>query len=388
MSAAAGLLLLAVPAILALVAVVSLALVFRVYSAAPPLSGVEPIAQGAGPRVSIVVAARNEAVHIRAAVGSLLNQAYHDFELIVVEDRSSDNTGEILDKLAAKTTRLAVEHVRVLPAGWLGKNYALHLGAKRATGDVLLFIDGDVILDRTALARAIRVMTESNADHVVVLPQMDLPSWPLKLVVGYFLTWGGVVARLWKVEDMKSSASIGVGAFNLVRTASYRAVNGHERIAMRPDDDLMLGKILKKSGARPRVLMGPGMVSVEWYASISEATLGFRKNAYAALGYNPALFVFSVFGGVMIGVVPFAGVWLRQGPEQVLYGITVAALLLGFAKTCFEQRLPVWLTLLYPLGAVLQTGMLVIAVSRTLAAGGIEWRGTFYPLDQLKANRV
>ena len=388
MRAAAGVLFLAIPAVLALVAVVALALVWRVYLSVPRLASVAPAVEGAGPRVSIMVAARNEAVHIRAAVASLLNQDYHDFELIVVEDRSSDATGDILDAMAAKTNRLAVEHVRTLPAGWLGKNYALHLGAKRATGDVLLFIDGDVILERSAVARAIRVMDESAADHVVVSPQMELPSWPLRLVVGYFLTWGVIFTRLWRVSDPRSSASIGVGAFNMVRAASYRAAGGHERIAMRPDDDLMLGKILKASGARPRVLFGQGMVSVEWYASVREATLGFRKNAYAALGYNPALFAGSVLGNLVQGIVPFAAVWLVDGPERVLYGVTVAALMAAYAKTCVEQRLPVWLTLFYPLAALLQTVMLAIAVSRTIAAGGIEWRGTFYPLDQLKANRI
>lgn len=385
MSAAAGLQIV-LPAVLSVVAVVSLALVWWVYHTIERLERVEPQA-AQGPRVSIIVAARNEAVHIRAAVASLLGQDYHDCELIVVDDRSSDGTGEVLDKLAAKTSRVGVAHIKELPPGWLGKNYALHTGARRATGDVFLFIDGDVILERTAVSRAMRVL-EPGADHVVVLPQMELPSRPLQLVVGYFLTWGGLALRLWAVEDPKSSASVGVGAFNFVRKSAYRAAGGHERIPMRPDDDIMLGKILKKSGARQRALFGQGMVSVEWYASIREATLGFRKNAFAALNYSVALFLFAMVANLAIGVWPFVAVWLSEGPARLLYAVTIAALLAAYAKTCIEQQLPVWLTLFYPLGALLETGMLVIAVMRTLVAGGIDWRGTFYPLAALKANRV
>jgi glycosyltransferase involved in cell wall biosynthesis len=334
------------------------------------------------------VAARDEERHIRGAVAALLGQDYHDVELIVVDDRSSDRTGGILDTMAAKTERLAVVHIRELPAGWLGKNFALHTGAQRATGELFLFIDGDVMLHRSAVSRAVGLFHEPGADHVVVSPQMDLPSWPLQLVVGYFLTWGVVVTRSWRVENMRSSAYLGVGAFNMVRAANYRAVGGHTRIAMRPDDDLMLGKILKQAGAQPRVLFGQGMVGVEWYRGIREATLGFRKNAFAALNYNLMLVVAVLIGNLALCVYPFVAVFLTTGPEQALYGVTIAALLAGYARTAVAQKLPLWLTLLYPVAALLQTGMLAIAVTRTIVADGIDWRGTFYPLDQLKANRV
>jgi cellulose synthase/poly-beta-1,6-N-acetylglucosamine synthase-like glycosyltransferase len=365
-----------------------LGLVLRVYATIPRLSSVTPAADGTGPRVSIVVAARNEERDIRAAVASFLAQSYHDVELIVVDDRSSDRTGAILDAMAAKTDRLIVEHITELPPGWLGKNHALHRGAARATGDVLLFVDGDVMLERSAVARAVRIFDEPGADHVVVSPHMDLPSAGVQLVVGYFLTWGVVATRIWSVEDKRSNAFIGVGAFNMVRTSAYREVGGHTRIQMRPDDDLMLGKILKQNGGQPRVRFGQDMVSVEWYRSLGEALIGFRKNAYAALHYSFPLFLIAALGSLAIGVWPFFLVFQHDGLAQALYAVCIAAQLAAYARTMVEQRLPVWLTVFYPLACVLQTGMLIIAVSRTLIAGGIEWRGTFYPLDQLKANRI
>ncbi len=380
-------------AALAVGAVTALTLVIRSYREIPRLSSMEPARDGpggagAGPKVSIIVAARDEDRHVQAAVASLLAQDYLDTELVVVDDRSRDRTGAILDDLARKAPRLTVVHVRELPAGWLGKNHALHTGAQRATGDVLLFMDGDVMLERTAISRAVGALAAEGADHLTVSPQMDLPSWPLQLAALYFLTWGVIALRIWQVSNPRSRAFVGIGAFNMVRTRWYREVGGHTRIRMRPDDDLMLGKLLKQSGARQRVFFGRGMVSVEWYRSLGEATRGFRKNAFAVLRYSVALFVGSVVINLAIGVWPFAAVFLAEGAERALSVVTVLALLGGFARTAVAQRMPLWLTFLYPVAALLQTGMLVIAVSRTLAARGIDWRGTFYRLDELRANRV
>src|SRR5262249_54548030 len=128
----------------ALIAWVATALVFRTYASVPSLGDIAPLPRGEGPRVSIVVAARNEMQAIRASVASLLQQDYHDIELIVVEDRSTDRTAAILDEMAHKTERLKVINITDLPKGWLGKNHALHTGAAWASGEVLLFIDGDI----------------------------------------------------------------------------------------------------------------------------------------------------------------------------------------------------------------------------------------------------
>jgi glycosyltransferase involved in cell wall biosynthesis len=385
MSAAVGLF---VPVFLALIAVATLLAILRVHAVIPQLATRPAQPEGEGPRVSIIVAARDEERFIRPAVASLLGQEYHDVELIVVDDRSTDRTGKILDAMAAKTERLSVVHITELPSGWLGKNHALHSGAARATGTLLLFIDGDIMLHRTAVSRAVRVFDEPGADHVTVGPQMELPTWPLKLVVGYFLTWGAAAARLWLVEDPRSSAYIGVGAFNMVRASSYKAVGGHTRIAMRPDDDLMLGKILKKNGFQTRLFFGNGMVGVEWYRSVGEALLGFRKNAFSVLNYSVPLFVLSMIGNILQNVLPFVAVFFTNGTPQLLFGITIAALMAAYALTMYTAKQPLWLTLLYPVAALAQSAMVVIAVMRTLRAGGIDWRGTFYPLDQLRANRV
>src|SRR5690349_15944257 len=319
---------LAVAGVVAGVAVVATALVYRTYMAVTRLSSVQPLPEGQGPRVSIVVAAKNEELHIRSAVASLLAQDYHDVELIVVEDRSTDRTGAILDEMTAKTARVQVVHIKDLPPGWLGKNHALNAGAAKATGEILLFVDGDVILERTAVARGVAAM-ELGADHVTAGPQMELPSLMLQAVTTYFLQWGVIALRLWEVNNPRSSAYVGVGAYNMVRTKWYRDVGGHTRIAMRPDDDLMLGKLLKHSGARSRVYFGVEVIGVEWYRSIAEATQGFRKNAYASLQYSTLLFAIGMLTSFMMAVWPFVAVWITTGAVQQLFAVAIVAQLVG-----------------------------------------------------------
>jgi glycosyltransferase involved in cell wall biosynthesis len=321
-------------------------------------------------------------------VVSHLAQDYQDCEVIVVNDRSSDRTGAILDAMSGKAPRLTVVHVRELPKGWLGKNHALHVGAQRANGDILLFVDGDIVIERSTVSRAMRLLEANGADHIAVSPQLDLPSWPLQLVALYFLTWGVVLLRVWRVSDPRSSASVGIGAFNLIRRSAYDAIGGHTRIQLRPDDDLMLGKLLKQSGARQLLAFGQELVSVEWYRSLREATLGFRKNAFAVLGYSLTLFAAGITANLALSVWPFVAIFLTDGVERTIYATASVALCLGFARTAAAQRMPMWLTLFYPAAALGMTVMLVVAVARTIRAGGIDWRGTFYPLADLRANRV
>lgn len=373
-------------AILALGALVQLV---WAYLDIPSLGDVPP-APGGGhaPKVSVIVAARDEERHIEAAVTTLLGQSYPDYELIVVDDRSSDRTPAILDRLASSDPRLRVVRVRELPAGWLGKNHALHVGAQRGTGELLLFADADVMLQPDALSRAVRLLHVEHADHLAVGPDLVVPTWPLALVVNYFMMWFLLWLRPWKARDSRSSAYVGIGAFNLVRATAYRAVGGHARIPLRPDDDLMLGKILKEAGQRQIVAAGNGKVSVEWYRTLGELARGFRKNAFAGLRYSTLLTLATIIGNLALAVWPFAAVWLTAGIERSLYVAAAVLQMAGYAGPALTQRTRPWLAVLYPVAALLFIAILSAAVARTLRRRGIEWRGTFYSLDELRANRV
>src|SRR5947199_2314204 len=217
----------------------------------PPLAG--PL-----PRVSIIIPARNEERNLEEALRSILALDYDNLEIDVVDDRSTDRTGEILDRLAAVEPRLRVVHVRELPPGWLGKNHALWLGAEKATGDFLLFTDADVVFEPSALRRAVGAMVSDGLDHLTASPEIARPSVLFELFIGAFSLFFALFTKPWKVRDPRSPHHVGIGAFNLVRAAAYRAAGGHRAIAMRPDDDLKLGKLLKTRGFRSELVFGQG----------------------------------------------------------------------------------------------------------------------------------
>jgi len=380
---------LAFAAALALVGVAALVQLAWGYLSIPSLADVPPLPDtAAAPRVSIIVAARDEERHIDAAVRALARQSYPDYEIIVVDDRSTDATPRVLAHVQASEPHLQIVRVDDLPDGWLGKNHALHVGAQRARGELLLFADGDVIFRSDALSRAVRLLHASRSDHLAVAPDVVAPSARLALVVNYFMMWFLLYLRPWRARDPNTRAYIGIGAFNLVRRDAYLAVGGHARIALRPDDDLMLGKVLKSAGKRLLLASGEGLVSVEWYRTLGELARGFRKNAFAGLHYSVALTVLAVIGQITLAVWPFVAVALTGGGERALYAVAALAQVGAYAGAATAQRARPWLALFYPLAAILFVVILVAAVTRTLARRGIEWRGTRYPLDALRANRV
>jgi glycosyltransferase involved in cell wall biosynthesis len=357
------------------------------YAQIPWLADVPP-AGGETPRVSVIVAARDEERNVGQAVRALLAQSYADYEVVVVDDRSADRTPAILRELASAEPRLRVVTVKALPAGWLGKSNAMHSGAQHATGELLLFADADVVLDPLALSRAVRLFRIEQADHVTAFPGLVLPDPMLKLLVHYGFMWAFAAMRPWKTRDPNSSASLGVGAFNLVRATAYRAVGGHARIPLRPDDDLMLGLLLKRAGYRQIVAFGEGLISVEWYRTLGEAARGFRKNTFAALRYSLPLASVVLLGNLAFGVWPFVAIGLTGGVERLLYEVAALSLVAGYAGIARVQRSNPLLALLYPVAALCGVAIMAAAVLRTVRRGGIEWRGTFYSLDALRANKV
>jgi hypothetical protein len=375
-----------VAAAFALTAIATLVVLIVGYLQVPQLRHVPP-ATPPVPGVSIVIAARDEERHVEPAVRAMLALDYPDYELIVVNDRSMDRTPDILAALAREDARLQVVTVSELPAGWLGKNHALQLGAGRASKELLLFADGDVILEKKALLKAVELLRRENADDLTIGPELLLPSAPLALVINYVFMYGVIALRPWKTSDPRSSASAGIGAFNLVYASVYTAIGQHERIRLRPDDDLMLGKLIKRGGYRQIVAIGIDELRIEWYRTLGEAARGFRKNSFAALGYNLPAAIGAVLGNVL-GVWPFVAVFTTDGVVQALYLTTTLAWITALAYHGTVQRLRPWLAPLYPVAALIAAWIIGAAVSRTLLRGGIEWRGTFYPLAELRKNRV
>jgi glycosyltransferase involved in cell wall biosynthesis len=353
-----------------------------------PLRATPSGGSGLRPLVSLVVAVRNEEPHLHTAITSLLRLDYPHYELIVVDDRSEDQTPVILARLAGDFPQLKILRIDTLPAGWLGKNHALWYGSCCARGELLLFTDGDIIMEETVLSRAVTRLQSEGLDHLALTPRMTMPGILLPILGLSFIFFFGIFTRPWRAADPRSSCHIGIGAFNLLRSSAYRAVGGHQSIALRPDDDLKLGKILKRGGFRQNVAYAPDFLAVEWYGSLGEAIRGLEKNAFAGCDYRVGMVVGGVATQLIFGLWPYLALLTTEGATwgvNLLIVLIFTTLLMRGAALHGERRRFAWG---FPLGLCLFSWILLRTMILNLYQGGIVWRGTFYPLDQLRRNRV
>ena len=341
------------------------------------------------PSVSLVAPARNEERNIEQAVRSLLKLDYPDLQITLVNDRSTDSTGQILDRLAAEFPQLNVVHLTELPAGWLGKNHAMQYGAERSTGEWILFTDADVIFEPTTLKRAIRYATEQGVDHLAGAPVAMMPSWILKCFVVTFSMNFLLFVRAWGIRNPKSTAHVGIGAFNLIRREVFEKIEGFRPIKMRPDDDLKLGKLVKLRGFRQDLVTGgDGMIVVEWYGSVWEMVRGLEKNTYAAIDYNLPAAVFITVMMLLFNIWPYIAIFLTTGIAHWLYIANVVALTLLLASSARETRNPYSCAVGFPLAVLLFVFVQWRSIYLTYRNNGIQWRDTHYSLAELRSNKI
>ena len=339
------------------------------------------------PTVSVVVAARDEAGQIARAIQSLVAQRYPSLEVVAVDDRSTDGTGQILDRLAEQHDRLRVIHVDALPEGWLGKNHALQRGAEAARGELLLFTDADVVMSPDAVSSAVSTMEREGVDHLAVAPRIYAGTAPATMTVVVFLALFTVVFRPWKARDPDSRFHIGIGAFNLVRAEAYRAIGGHGAVRLRPDDDVRLGRTLKEAGYRQATATGTGVAEVEWYPTLPAMARGLRKNAFAVVEYRLWLVAAGTLVPILFIFWPVAALLITTGLVWWLNLIIVLAGVLTIMATARTHGLPLWTGPVFPLASVFLLWIVWAAALRALRTGAVEWRGTEYPLGELRDDR-
>ncbi len=340
------------------------------------------------PRVSIVVPARNESGTIEIAVRSLLALDYPDYELVVVDDRSEDATGEILDRLKDEYgTRLGVVHVRELPSGWLGKTHAMWSAAEAATGEWILFSDADVLHAPAALRRVVHYAEQEQAAHMAMLPTMLMESMGERMMISFFQAMFIFAHRPWKVRDPKARDVMGVGAFNMVRRTAYEKIGTYQSMRLNVVDDMGLGKKVKQAGFASRVAFGDGMVRVRWAVGAHGVVRNLTKNFFAHLHYNVAFAAMAALGMLWLHLGPWFGAVFATGWARAGYVLALGCLLTVYAGMGRRTKISVGYALLHPAASVVMVFTLVRSTVLTLAQGGVEWRGTFYPLAELKRNR-
>ena len=214
---------------------------------APDLGRVEPLPDRAYPGVSILIAARNEAAELPQALASFLAQDNPHYEVIAVDDRSTDATGQILDDWARRHPNLTVIHLKELPPGWLGKPHGLQTAYQRSSGEWLVFTDADVVFAPDLLRRALALVQQEGWDHLTCLPRFEMVGFWETTALSLAVLVGEMAVQPWRVHRSSSRFYAGVGAFQLLRRTAYESIGGHHRMAMEIVDDIKLAKLVKRS---------------------------------------------------------------------------------------------------------------------------------------------
>jgi cellulose synthase/poly-beta-1,6-N-acetylglucosamine synthase-like glycosyltransferase len=342
------------------------------------------------PMLTVIVPARDEAADVEECVRSLLEQDYPALEVIAVNDRSSDGTAAILDRVASSDKRMRVLHVQTLPAGWLGKNNACHVGAKNATGDWLLFTDGDVRFHPEAMRRALAFAMRYRLGHLVAFPKLIAPGYWERTFQTTFGLLLNLKFRVWELRKPRTHAFVGIGAFNLVERQAYESVGGHTALAFEVIDDVKLGLVLRRGGTRQGVVDAGPLVRVRWNAGLRGTMRGLIKNAFAGTDYRwSQVFIASAAILVLTTLPPLAAVLAPSAGLRVVAGATTLLSITVCGAAARRAAGGSGLEgLAFPAcGPLLAATLLFSAVATTLR-GGVKWRGTLYPLRELRAGCV
>jgi len=348
------------------------------------------------PRVSIIVAACNEEENIRETLVRLLALEYANYEIIAVNDRSIDRTGQIMDEVASSpqakdpqaNIRLKVIHISELPAGWMGKTHAMWTAGQQATGDWLLFTDADVLFKPDALRRAVAYAEAEHADHVVLFPRMIMKQPGEKIMISFFQALFVFGHRPWKVADPKARDHMGVGAFNMVRRSAYDAVGTYRALCMEVLDDMKLGKVIKNAGFAQRNVFGEDLVSIHWAKGAFGIVNNLTKNFFAVLSFQWPRTVASIVGLGFVSLWPFLGIWLAHGWARIPYAIALGSLFLIYYGMSARTAIPSYYFFLHPVSTSLFMYILLRSMALTIWNGGIVWRGTKYSLEELRKGLV
>ncbi|MEJ2398504.1 MAG: glycosyltransferase family 2 protein [Gammaproteobacteria bacterium] len=344
------------------------------------------------PRLSIVIPACNEAPYIESALKSLLAQDYPKIEIIVVNDRSTDDTGRIIERLASEDSRITPIHIESLPAGWLGKVHALHRGVQHARGEWLLFTDADVHFAPGCLRRAINYAVHTRADHLALLPRLVTKNFWLAVAVRSFGLLFLYKSHAASIERADNQHYIGIGAFNLVRRQVFEQTPGFEWLRLEPGDDAALGMMMKQAGGKIRFALADDLLSLGWYPNVRAMFRGMEKNLFGVGAHYQWWRVLSQTIQICLLVVaPLLGLFIGFGllhPLLCLPALLVVLLQIVFALVIADKNIrDIVSLLLFPAGLLLVNAMLIYAAYRCLRQQGIQWRGTHYPLAELKAGQ-
>jgi chlorobactene glucosyltransferase len=339
------------------------------------------------PKVTILVPARNEENNIAGCIRSLLVQDYPAFEILVLDDQSSDDTRIILEQIASLHPSLRVLVGKTPPDGLLGKNWACVQLVQQAQGDLLFFTDADTLHHPQTIRASVTALLGTQADMVTGFPRQRVHSWGEKLLVPFF-SWAilSFIPLELAYRLRLPGLSCAVGQMMLFRREAYETIGGHERLGLSIVDDLMLARRIKAAGLRWRVVFIADLITCRMYQNSREALCGLEKNLFAAFGFRllPYLFVFLWLAVMFWEPLIVLGLWFfGQAPQARAYELAscIGMSLFVWLVPYFELGIPFQLAFMYPI-TLLANEVVAIKSLRLSLAGRLAWKGR--PLTQYR----
>jgi chlorobactene glucosyltransferase len=344
------------------------------------------------PLLSVCIPARNEERNLRACLEAALAQDYPHFEIIVVDDRSTDSTPHILAEIASRDSRLRPISGSDLPPGWAGKPHALHQASAAARGEWLCFVDADTILAPACLSSCYAKALETSADMFTIMTFQVTGTFWERVVMPLVMTALSVGFSPRKVNDPRRKDAIANGQFILIKRATYEAIGGHASVKDRIVEDKALSEQVKWNGYRLIVADGMKVARTRMYTSLPEMWEGWTKNIYLGLRDQPALLWLGVFGALLALVAalvlplwPLLGaLWSLNGGGWMAWTATLEALTLwayliyARARTASQMAIPSWYAWTTPLGAAVFAAMMFASAWKVISGKGVTWKGRVY----------
>lgn len=337
------------------------------------------------PGISIVITGKNEEDNVAATVDSLLRLKYPNLELTMINDRSTDRTGEILHEIASKNPKVVVEDIKELPPNWIGKSHALYQGSKRATKDYLLFSDSDVVFDEEVLNKAMKFSLAKDLDHLVMVPYFQATSLLHDAVINSLALTFITASKPKKIETTDKKAYMGIGQFNLIKRSTYERTGGHKAIRFDLIDDMKLGKLIKANDGKESFLFADAQIKFRWYNKLWDIVKGMEKNFFASVDYKLSKVILSTLVYVILYFIPVAMAILLY-PDPSAYGYMASVIVFHIASAYYAKKIGYSI----PSGLLITFGVLISLIALwnstivTLKQKGVNWRDTFYPLDELR----
>lgn len=338
------------------------------------------------PEVTILIPAKDEAAGIAQCLDAVLAQDYPRFNVVAIDDRSTDRTGGILDQIASRDRRVRVIHVTPgdLPAGWLGKCHALHLGQQQARGQWLLFVDSDVTLSPGALRAALSLALARNYDAVSILPKLQCRSFLERLMLPLLAAAWAIMHAISRTnQDNRTGSAAANGQFFLIRRSAYQAVGGHQAVRDQITEDVELMRLLKSRGFRTRFFTGSHLASTRMHARFGQMLHGWARIYCGSSRWRPWR---------MLGAMLFVLTALFSAYPAVawgLYNLAVGGEVLWIAAAAAHLVLmTIWLAMIYrwsgnqarytvlaPLAGAIMLAIFSFSLHKC-RTGRIDWRGT------------